>query len=59
MRMGSGGPLIVGPQIVFQVLTEFQQHYAADREIGLVDLFVVNVFDDGGTVRLMRIGGVR
>lgn len=36
----------VRPEVVFQILAEFQHHDAFDGEIGAFQVGLVNVFDD-------------
>lgn len=59
MGMSGDCALVIGPQIVFQILTELQHHYATDGEFRFADFLVVNVVNDLGIVRQMGIGRVR
>lgn len=50
--------LEIGPQKIFQILTELQHHNATDGKVRSADLFVVDVGDNFCIVRQMGVDGL-
>lgn len=50
--------LVIGPQIIFQILTEFQHHNTTDRKVRFADLFVVDVINNFSIVWQMTVAGL-